>query len=142
MTSSDSLRSAFFELGVVPDCPVYDLHGHMGPLGGASLPRCEPEQMVAAMQRAGVRRIVFCHHATLFSPDIGNAVNVEAVRRFPEHFRAYCGVNANYPENIAADLASFDDHSDVYVGFKFLADYHKISIAAPVCRPVWEFANE
>jgi predicted TIM-barrel fold metal-dependent hydrolase len=30
----------------------------------------------------------------------------------------------------------------VYVGFKFLADYHKVAISDPRCCPAWEFANE
>ena len=82
MTASGSLRDRFFEHGRLSDCPVIDMHGHMGPLGGARLPRCSPEAMVAAMDHAGVRLVVFCHHAALMSPDIGNAANTAAVRRF------------------------------------------------------------
>jgi predicted TIM-barrel fold metal-dependent hydrolase len=113
----------------------------MGPLGGGRLPRNSPEAMARAMERAGVRLVVFCHHATLFSPEVGNRPNIEAVRRFPEHFRAYCGINPNWPDRVEADLASFEQYPDVYVGFKFLSDYHKIAVTDGRCRAVWEYAD-
>ena len=49
MTESETLREGFFRQGKLEDCPVYDLHGHMGALQGACLPRCTPEAMIAAM---------------------------------------------------------------------------------------------
>lgn len=141
MTSAETLREAFFRDGKVDDCPVYDLHGHMGPLCGACLPRSSPEAMLGSMDRAGVKMIVFCHHATLGVPDVGNRVNVDVVRRFPDRFRAYCGVNPNYPDDVKRDVERFDEFRDVFVGFKFLADYHQIPITDPRCAPAWEFAN-
>jgi len=136
-----TLRERFFHAGRLDDCPVFDLHGHMGPLQGARLPRCQPEAMIAAMQRAGVRLTVFCHHATLMTPDVGNAANIAAVRRFPRHFRAYCGINPNYPEEVQRDVASFDQCRDVFVGFKLLADYHRIAVNDPRNAPAWEKAD-
>ncbi len=137
-----SLREAFWRQPVVPDCPIYDLHGHMGPLPGAHLPCCTEEAMLAQMDRAGVRWLVFCHHSSLFAPDIGNRPNIEAVRRHPGRFRAYCGINPNYPELVQQDIDSFDQFSDVYVGFKFLADYHQVSIDDARYRAAWELAHE
>ena len=124
VTAAQSLRERFFELGAVPDCPVYDLHGHMGDLQGACLPKCSPEAMIDSMVRAGVRAVVFCHHDSLTVPDIGNRVTIEAVRRFPDRFRGYCGINPNHPDILARDVDGFDDFRDVFVGFKLLADYH------------------
>lgn len=141
MKATDSLCERFFREGRLDDCPVYDLHGHMGPLQGARLPRCTPEAMIGAMDRAGVRLTVFCHHDTLMLPDIANRPNIETVRRFPTRFRAYCGVNPNYPDQVQLDLDSFDQFRDVYVGFKLLADYHEIPITHPRNTPVWEKAN-
>jgi len=141
MKSRESLRTRFFRDGRLADCPVYDLHGHMGPLAGGNLPRHTAQAMVAAMQRAGVRLVVFCHHAALWGPDPGNRLNIDAVRRFPNHFRAYCAVNGNYPDVIARDVATFDEFGDVYVGFKLLADYHRVAISDPRCRPAWELAD-
>lgn len=137
-----SLRDAFFEQGKVDDCPVYDLHGHMGPFFGAHLPQASPESVVKAMGRAGVRLLVFCHHAALFTPDIGNRANVETVRRFPDKLRAYCGINPNYPDTLREDLATYDAYLDVYVGLKFLADYHGCPLSDDRCRPAWELADD
>lgn len=141
MPRDGSLAQRFFSHGHLADCPVYDLHGHMGPLQGARLPRCEPEQMIAAMDRAGVAMTVFCHHSTLMAPDIGNDVAIDVVRQFPDRFRAYCGVNPNWPEDVKRDVARFDDFEDVFVGFKLLADYHKIPITDERNAPAWEKAN-
>ncbi|MCK5805714.1 MAG: amidohydrolase family protein [Lentisphaeria bacterium] len=141
MNDTQSLAERFFAQPRLEDCPVYDLHGHMGPLQGARVPRCEPEQMIAAMDRAGVRLTVFCHHATLSSPDVGNEIAIGIVRRFPNRFRAYLGVNPNWPEDIRRDVDRLDDHKDVFVGFKFLADYHKVPITDERCAPAWEKAN-
>ena len=136
-----NLKEAFYTLGRVPDCPVYDLHAHMGSYLGISFPRAEAPDMIDAMDRAGVRLLVFCHHHTLHSPDIGNAVNVEAVRSYPDRLRAYCGINPNYPDVIAHDLDAFDQYPDVYVGLKMLADYHAYALTDERYRPAWEFAE-
>jgi len=141
MTAAGNLRERFFEHGKLDDCPVYDLHGHMGHLQGARLPRCRPEDMIAAMDRAGVCLTVFCHHDALFAPQIGNAANIEAVRAHPDRFRAYCAVNANYPDQVAADVARYDEYRDVFVGFKFLADYFKVPITDVRGAPAWEKAQ-
>ena len=141
MKTPDTLRERFFVDARLNDCPVYDLHGHMGALQGAHLPRCTPEAMIAAMDHAGVRLTVFCHHDTLMVPDLGNALNLEVVRRHPDRFRAYCGINPNYPEEARRDVAGFDQCRDAYVGFKLLADYHRIAITDPRNAPAWEKAN-
>ena len=141
MADDPTLRERFFRDGKLDDCPVYDLHGHMGPLQGACLPRCTPEAMVAAMDRAGVRLTVFCHHDALLVAGIGNAVNLAEARRFPDRLRAYCGINPNHADQVARDVEQFDANRDVYVGFKLLADYHKIPITDPRAAPAWEKAN-
>lgn len=136
-----SLRDAFYTDGVVAECPVYDLHAHMGAFYGISFPRPDADGMIHAMDRAGVKLLVFCHHGTLMSPDVGNAVNIAAVRQHPDRLRAYCGVNPNYPDVIARDIAEYDTFSDVYVGVKMLADYHGYALTDPRFTPVWDLAD-
>lgn len=137
-----SLRERFFEHGKLDDCPIYDLHSHMGPFFGAHLPWCDPDAAIRAMDRANVRMLVFCHHAAIFSPDIGNSSNVEAVRKHPDRFRAYCAINPNYPDIIEKDLQSYDEYPDVYFGLKFHGEFHEISITHDRNTPAWEFAND
>ena len=140
--STGTLFSQFLAQPVVPDCPFYDLHGHWGSTPGIRLPAADEATAHRLLAQFDVKRLVICHHHSLFTPDIGNAANVAAVRRLPERLRAYCGINPNYPDVIARDLASYDDYPDVYVGFKLLADYHKIAVDQAPYQPVWEMAHD
>jgi hypothetical protein len=43
---------------------------------------------------------------------------------------------------LARDLDTFDDLCpDVYVGFKFLSDYHEVPLTDPRYAPAWELAD-
>jgi uncharacterized protein len=142
MIGNSPLAREFWDFGRSDTCPVYDMHGHMGPFGAIFFPRGETEQMVHTMDECGVKMLIFSHHMALFSPDISNSASIEAVRRFPNRFRAYCVINPNYPENITSDLETFEAHRDVYVGFKFLSDYHKVAVTDDRYRPAWEYADQ
>ena len=142
MISESALAEAFWENGRCDACPVIDVHGHMGPWRGIYFPRAEAEAMIHTMDQCGVRMLVFCHHAALFCPEVGNAANVQAVRKFPDRLRAYLGINPHYPEAMAADLAGFDDNRDVYLGLKLLAAYHQVAWDDPAYEPAWKFAEE
>ncbi|MHB1001477.1 MAG: amidohydrolase family protein [Armatimonadota bacterium] len=137
----NKLAEAFMRDGKVPDCPIYDMHGHWGPFAGIYLPAASLDTAYELMERSGVALLVFCHHSTLFCPDIGNSANIEAVRDRPDILRAYCGLNPNYPEAIRRDVESFERYPDVFVGFKMLSDYHGKPIDDDAYRPAWEYAN-
>jgi predicted TIM-barrel fold metal-dependent hydrolase len=140
--SGSSLRERFLAEGRLADCPIYDLHGHWGPHYGIHMPAADEATANRLFRQANVKRLVMCHHATLFTPDAGNTPNIEAVRRWPAVLRAYCGINPNYPDVVAQDLAQYDRYSpDVFVGFKLLADYHKVAVSDAPYQPVWEFAQ-
>ncbi len=142
MIGPSELAGEFWEAGRSATCPIYDMHGHMGIWHSIYFPRADVEQMIHTMDECGVRLLVFSHHMALFAPNLGNTLSVQAVRRYPDRLRAYCAINPNYPERIAADLATFESLRSVYVGFKFLSDYHGIAMSDDRCRPVWEYANQ
>lgn len=142
MIGSSPLCQEFWDQGKSESCPIYDMHGHMGIYSSIHFPRAEPEDMLRTMDQCGVKMLVFSHHMALFAPNLGNKPSIEAVRRFPDRFRAYCLINPNYPEIAEQDLAAFEDHRDVFVGLKFLPDYHLIPLTDERYRPAWEFANE
>jgi len=142
MISDSQLAEAFWRDGRSDDCEVIDMHGHMGPWRGIYFPRADADAMVRTMDGAGVRLLAFCHHAALFCPDVGNAANVQAVRRHPGRLRAYMAINPHYPNAVAADLAGFDALRDVYVGLKIHAAYHGLAWDAPAYEPAWRFADE
>jgi hypothetical protein len=139
---TSSLAQEFWEHGKSEACPIYDMHGHMGPFHSIYFPRPEPADMIRTMDACGVRMLVFSHHQALNAPNLGNGPSVAAVRQFPDRLRAYCVVNPNYPEMLARDLDTFDDLCpDVYVGFKFLSDYHEVPLTDPRYAPAWELAD-
>ena len=142
MIGASPLANEFWEKGKSETCPIYDMHGHMGSYSSIYFPRGEPEDMLRTMDSAGVRMLVFSHHMALFAPQLGNRPSVEAVRRFPDRFRAYCVINPNYPELAEQELATFEAHRDVFVGFKFLSDYHRIAITDARYQPAWQYANQ
>ena len=142
MIGSSLLAREFWETGKSASCPIYDMHGHMGVWNAIYFPRADVDDMVHTMDECGVRMLVFSHHMALFAPDIANTRSVEAVRRYPNRLRAYCAVNPNYPERVESDLAAFADHTDIYVGFKFLPDYHGIALTDERYRPAWKYADD
>jgi uncharacterized protein len=141
MIGNSALAKEFWENGKSDSCPIYDMHGHMGPLGSIYFPRGDTEGMIQTMDECGVKMLVFSHHLALFSPDFGNRPSIEAVRRYPNRLRAYCVINPNYPEEAEKDIAAFDDHRDVFVGFKFLSDYHKVALTDDRYTPALKFAD-
>lgn len=142
MIGTSELAREFWEHGKSASCPIYDMHGHMGFYHSIYFPRGDTAGMIRTMDEAGVRMLTFSHHTALNSPDLANRPSIEAVRRYPDRLRAYCMVNPNYPEQIARDLDAFDAlFPDVYVGFKFLSDYHAIPLTDPRYAPAWEYAD-
>lgn len=148
MIGDTKLAHDFWELGMSPDCPIIDMHGHMGVWHSIYFPRADTADMIRTMDECGVRMLLFSHHMALFAPDLGNALSIEAVRLYPDRLRAYCAVNPNYPEQLEADLAALEADPghplipDVYVGFKFLADYHGIALSDDRYRPAWQYADD
>ena len=142
MIADSPLARAFWERLPLPDCPVIDMHGHMGDWPAIYFPRPTPEQMLHSMDHAGVRLLCFSAHEALFNADTGNQVTIDAVRRFPDRFRGYLAINGNYMDLVKRDLAKFDSLRDVFVGLKFLAAYHGVSLTDPRYDRAWDFAEE
>ena len=143
MIGDSALAREFWENGRSDSCPIYDMHGHMGPYESIYFPRGDTDSMIRTMDECGVRMLVFSHHVALASsPALGNRLAREAVERYPDRLRAYCSINPNYPEQIARDLETFESYQAYYVGLKFLSDYHGLPLTDEAYRPAWEYANE
>ncbi len=141
MIGPSALAREFWEYGKSERCPIYDMHGHMGPWGAIYFPRGAVERVIGTMDECGVWTLVFSHRSALLAPDVGNQASIEAVRRYPDRLRAYCVINPNYPAQAEADLARLEALPDVFVGLKFLSDYHKVVLTDPRYRPAWEYAD-
>jgi len=142
LIANTPLAEFFWQHGRCDECPVIDMHGHMGPYSMIYFPRANAESMLHSMDQCGVRMLVFSHHTALNCPDIGNTLSIKAVREYPDRLRAYMVVHPSHPEMIEHDLATYDEYSDVYVGLKFFSSYWQIPWDAPVFESAWHFANE
>jgi predicted TIM-barrel fold metal-dependent hydrolase len=136
------LAERFWAEGRLDDCPVIDMHGHMGPWPAIYFPRAEPERMIHSMDQANVRMLVFSSHEALFSPHTGNDYSIRVARQYPDRLRAMLAVNGNFMDQVERDMARFDAVSDVVLGLKFLAPYHEVSMDDPRYDDVWAWANE
>ena len=142
MIADSPLAAAFWEKGRLDDCPVIDMHGHLGPFASIFFPRAEPERMLHSMDQSGVRVLVFSSHEALFNAATGNDYTARIVRRWPDRFRGLMVINGNYMDIVERDLARFDSMRDAFLGFKFLAAYHDVAIDDPRYDDVWAFAEE
>jgi predicted TIM-barrel fold metal-dependent hydrolase len=140
--SRSDIGRDFWMHGRCADCPVIDAHGHLGSWKGISFPCSEPSAMVARMDRAGVEKVVFSHHAALSSPDTMNRHAVEAVRAHPDRLRAYCVYNPGCRKISEAELAALDRFPDVFAGLKLHGDMHGVPYTDPRYDPAWQCANE
>lgn len=136
------LAEEFWRTGRCVSCPVYDMHGHMGPHPAIYFPAAAPAKMIDAMDAAGVRMLCLSHCFSLASPELGNAPAIEAARAFPGRFGVYLCVNPQYPQHMAAILEGFESASDVAVGFKTHSDQHETPLSDDRYRPMFEFADE
>ncbi|MGE4565697.1 MAG: amidohydrolase family protein [Victivallaceae bacterium] len=135
------LSRAFWEKGSVEDCPIYDMHGHMGSHNGIYFPLAAPEAMVRHLERVNAK-LVFSHHHALFDPDFGNEQVFRIVSRYPDRLRMYVALNPNYPEAIRRDVAAYASWRPYAVGFKLLADYHRMAVDHPNYAPALEYADQ
>lgn len=141
MKNMSQLAKDIFKYGFVKDCPVIDMHGHMGTFYGIHFPTYNAKKMVQAMREANVKKLVFSHHGCLMS-NAGNQLSINEARKFPEYLKVYFVVNPNYPKIAEKELACFNEAKDVYVGIKMLASYHQKPITDNGYKKAWEFANK
>ena len=137
-----AIAREYVEHGRSKNCPIIDMHGHLGRLSLGYLPAAPLDRMKAALARAGVKRIVCCPHEALFGEvDCGNAEMQAAIDEAGGLFSGYWGVNPNYPLELSRTPKDFE-RSRGFVGFKFLPDYHAYPLTGPSYVPVLEYADE
>lgn len=138
---SSKLARAFWEQESVQECPIYDMHGHMGEHNAITFPVAATAKMAAHLKRINAK-LVFCHHWALFTPELTNADCYEIARRHKELFRIYLAVNPHYPDVMRHDMAMYDTWKPLAVGFKILPDYHQVKVSDPRYAPVLERADD
>jgi hypothetical protein len=141
MIDPDSkLAAAFWEQGRLEACPILDFHGHMGEWRSCFMPRSSPEGMLKTMDECNVRLILFCGHEALHALCTEHRLDIAAVRKYPDRFRAYFAMNGNVADRDAA-LQRLKDNRDVFVGLKTLGSYFGHPISSDVYTPFYEYAR-
>ena len=135
-----SIAEYFWRNGKL-DFPVYDMHGHMGKHNAIYMKRCEPAEMAAHLRRAGVKRLIFAHHETLWGSR-RNLADYQVCKEYPDLFRMYVSINPHFPEYVKEDLAQFDSFQPYAVGLKILADYHRVPVTDKRYEYALSFAEE
>ena len=138
---SSHIAAEFAEHGRSSSCPVVNTHAHMGPYSRIYMPRHRAEDMIATMDRCGIRKTFFAHHRALRDSELGNRDAEAAIRRFPDRFGGYWAVTPLYPERVRKEAAELDRHPG-FAGFKILAAYYRVAVTDPRCKPVWERAHD
>ncbi len=124
------------------DILVIDAHCHMGLYGNFHIAKCSAADMVAQMDRIGIRACISAHHAAI-APDqrYGNDEVLQAMDDFPGRIYGYATVSPNYPEReIIAELERCI--AGGMIGVKLHPDLHGCNVDDDKYRPAWEFANE
>lgn len=141
MINRDSaLAQEFWAEPRLAHCPVLDFHAHLRDAAGLFLPRQEPEGMLRTMDACNVVLALFCGHATMTTPSLGEAQDMEVVRRYPDRFRAYHAVVSRHLDP-KGDLQRMEDHPEVFVGLKFHPDSYGVPLSDPRHTPYWEYAD-
>ncbi len=127
--------------GLMPSCPIIDIHGHWGPFSGIYFPKPYGDGMIASMERSGVVLNVFSSHAALFEGFEGNLVTLRAVREYPERFRGYVVYNPNEPQTWERCRKLFEEYEE-FVGFKIHPGVDNYSLLGKNYQPLFEYAHQ
>lgn len=142
MNTYNTLANRFFEAGKLDDCPIYDFHAHMHEFNGGYIPRPSAQEMARMMDRAGTKLTLFCSHRALFMSSVnGEQANMDAVRAWPRHFKAYHGIISRHTD-IGQAIDGIATNPEIYVGAKFLCDYYAVRLSDKRHLPMFEFLNE
>jgi hypothetical protein len=138
VNQKSALARRFIDEGPLKDCPIIDFHAHMHPFNAGFMPAAEPEQMIHAMDKAGVALTVFASHLALDIPACADT-GLDIAKKYPSRFKCY---RVAHPQHDAKQsLTMMDGNPEHYIGFKLHPDGHKTPMSSPVYAPYWEYAN-
>lgn len=121
---------------------VIDAHCHMGRWFNFNIPANTAADMVAQMDRLGIRACIAAHHSSI-GPDFryGNDEVLRAIEEFPGRIYGYATVNPHYGDEELTDELERCISAGM-VGIKIHPDLHQYPADGPKYTCVWEFAND
>jgi uncharacterized protein len=118
---------------------IIDAHAHAGPYALFFIPRNSAAEMIAVMDRCGVRTALFSTNLGIqLDAAAGNDAAAGIVARYPERLRGYFVVNPWQDPD--AEIAR-RQHDPRFVGIKIHPDLHHYPLTGPRYAGVWEFAE-
>lgn len=118
---------------------IIDAHAHAGPYALFFIPRNSAAEMVAVMDRCGVRTALFSTNLGIqLDATAGNDAATRIVREHPDRLRGYFVVNPWQDPDAEIARRQHDPH---FVGIKIHPDLHHYPLTGPRYAGVWEFAE-
>ena len=140
INSQSDLAGRFWRDGRSDDCPIIDMHAHMGLFSAGYMPGQSAESMLESMRRSNTILTCFVSHDALQTPIAGKNNDLAIARKYPDRFKVYHIVSSNCLES-EDDLRRVDQNRFSYVGFKFHGDAFKVALSDKRHRPYWEYAD-
>ncbi|MFH0795758.1 MAG: amidohydrolase family protein [Candidatus Omnitrophota bacterium] len=135
------IAQEYIKKGASRTCPIIDMHGHFGPFPAGYLPAAPMKNMIHALQRAGVKKIVCSSHEALLGDyKRGNQEMQSVINKYPELLSGYWAINPNHQGSWKQAVTDFQKTKGV-VGFKFLPDYHCYTVTGINYQPALEYAE-
>jgi predicted TIM-barrel fold metal-dependent hydrolase len=139
---ADALHRAARERLDLSDLPVYDCHGHLGHSTPHHVIDESLEDIVAEMDRFGVRVCcVFCLEGVFADEAWGNQLVADAVRRYPSRFIGFTMLNPNHGESDMLRQLQWGLDNGMQ-GIKLISSYHGYPAEGPLIDVACRFAHE
>jgi len=124
---------------------VVDAHAHLGPSAGYVIEEQEEAGQIrlalSAMKTLGIRNMIFSGlQALLGDPLSGNDRLQKHLEPHAKQLIGYVSFNPCYAKELVRRLDQYFAGS-VFVGFKLLCGYWRVSLTDPRFAPMWEYAN-
>lgn len=121
---------------------VIDIHGHMGYWFNFSIPEVSDESLVRSMDCYGIDISLVSATASIADDFVyGNDLVCELLRKYPDRFAGYIGLNPLYPKEVDAELERCWYGKEVFVGLKIHPEVHSYDFDSPICNGIYKFAN-
>ncbi len=124
------------------NCPVVDMHGHVGPWRNFYTPDLSPASMLKVMDSAGIGYSVLFSNAGMGSDHVlGNQVVKEFAAHSPKRFIPFVLPSARYPEETQQELEHYASELS-WKGIKIHPDGNGYPADGANYKPVFRFAAD
>lgn len=125
-----------------PTGAVIDVHAHFGAWERTYSPVRRPEDIVTAMHRCEVHKLIGSNFAAIHGETRrGNRQTAEFTDRFRDYLYGYCVINPNAASEMPDELAFCFEEGHNFVGLKFHCGLHAARLQDPGYGAALEYAD-